>query len=246
MANISSAYGKAKFIGNWEESFFNHFIKVFNEHLGDEATEAYYTIDFQNADFEKKEAIISGTGRWSFTNNLNNMHWWAYNNHSASDEEKEAHTIEWNTLSGQMKLNKLSVEIEFSDEECGCEMLYRAKGKIFPRLLRHGDLPQSALPLPGAAWSLFYDEESCEDYEYTREYLVELGLYNSEDFEIQLSDVSDELFEQFALVFPGEQLQSGVKVLTQEQVQEIKRVLNEQPFADETENIIDELSFIED
>ena len=76
--------------------------------------------------------------------------------------------------------------------------------------------------------------------------MVELGLYNSEDFEIQLSDVSDELFEQFALVFPGEQLQSGVKVLTQEQVQEIKRVLNEQPFADETENIIDELSFIED
>lgn len=217
MANNSYSFGEVNFVGNWTEDILEYFTNVFNKHLAG----GYYNIEISDIDSESKSGIIQGTGRWHFLNNLNFMDNWA----------KEDSPEEWVELAKEMYDRDLYLEIEFVDKECGVGILYRCDGNIAPILDDQGE------------FCIVFNYSSEENFEYTRENLIAQKLYIETDFEISLKEVGKFLEKEKHLSLPDSD--SQLPKINNVVFENIKIQLNEQPWADSPEEILEEAGFFD-
>ncbi|PCR98798.1 hypothetical protein [Lactococcus fujiensis] len=228
MANISSAFGTLDFKGTWNKSLFEKFISIFNKHLNDKVGDYYLIIDNEN--FEKGEANIRGIGRWTFENNLSLMNNWALNSFNYSTQTKEECESEWENLLKEVHEKELIIEIDYVDEESGLEYLVSNAGII--------DVQETDEGL-----KLVYELMDSDEYEYNRSNLIALDIYDEEDFEVQLKDIKETLLEDYKLIYRNDK-EHECKKLTQAQEDEIEKVLDDNPWAGDVEDILVEIDWL--
>ena len=226
MANISSAIGTLQFEGEWDKSVFDKFIKTFNKYLDDQAGDYY--IKISNENFENLEAYINGCGRWSFDNNLSLLNRWVHD--YQVKQSKEESIAEWNDLLKEMEAQCLAINVYYCDEESGMELLVEIEGSLTPLQKDNEMILQ---------WSICNEEY----YSYNRNNLVALKLYNNDNFELSMEELKNDLYQKFGLIFQNDENKKGTK-LTLHQQSQIEKEFNEQPFACESEDIFNELSFL--
>ena len=195
MANISSAMGTLEFLGNWSPKLKEEFVAVINTYFspgyGDYGMEIIPHDDYK----EVNTVSFSGIGRWSFESILSRFSTWLHNSYrntnkpanlQLSNNEASANNIlsikdfkeagylseDVVSIAKNMKEQGLNVRVTFVDEEAGFDILYEQEGLITPKCLSDSD----------EAYSLEYTESCTTTYDYTRENLINLDVYD--EFEI--------------------------------------------------------------
>ena len=127
MANISNAFGTMKLTGNWTAEL----IKTLNTLARDIWGSWHYDIQMEAFDvdtinsYEQSTAFL-GNGRWAFNSNLECLGKWM------EEEIKENPAFRgmyYSLLSG-MHTNQLQIEVSYTDEEGGCQVLYNETGVL--------------------------------------------------------------------------------------------------------------------
>lgn len=127
MANVSDAYGAMTLKGAWTPAL----IKTLNTIAAEIWAHWYYSIEIKPFDPKatprERTTDFNGWGRWTFRLNLENLGDWTLDSlHSTSDFT----TAVLNKLIQAMHDKGLIIEIEYTDEEGGCEVHYDETGEI--------------------------------------------------------------------------------------------------------------------
>jgi hypothetical protein len=141
MANVSSATGTLYIEGPWKKKDCINlaYLLAFQDatdHYGFYLEPINYVIDNL---IVNKSIGFSGSGRWSFTNNLEQFHNWTKDGYSEHlnnllpiefRTSEEAYKTMRSELLISMLLNKLKIVLDFKDYEGGVSMAYHAVGTI--------------------------------------------------------------------------------------------------------------------
>ena len=156
MANISEAYGTFTLCGTWSDEMIKN-ANILREEWSDWC---YNTIIDEEFNAEQTEYSFLGSGRWAYCRNLEYLGGWS------KDTDKSEVLKAYAELCCDMEKNEAYIQIDYADEESGCEVLYESTAKI-----------------SAADGEFVYEELECEDYKYSPENLVKLDFYGSvEDF----------------------------------------------------------------
>ena len=158
MANLSAVYGTMQLIGDWTPDMVDN-LNI----LLDEWRQWSYNIDAEAFAEDHLTSEVCANGRWSFDANLESLGKWT------TITENETVKKAYADLCGELR-NKVDengdptafIQVDFSEEEGGCEILREASGQI---IVRDGELAGIIT--------------SNQDYEYTKENLVKLNFYDS-------------------------------------------------------------------
>lgn len=209
MAYESSASGTCRFSDAWTTEQTKHFIDVMKKRFN-----TYYGMVIYD-EYEGGFAF-TGTGRWTFENNLKYMATWLHNQsgHLCCNFKTNIDTVNLNKdvvdLAKMMVEHDLCVDIDFIDEECGNRILYKMQGKIIP----------SIHPTLGAFSLEFIVLDEC-NYNYTRENLINLEVYDDNHFDISVEDI--------------------VTVLGVDKQAEIEAYLNNKPFVEDIDEVVSDI-----
>ena len=154
MANLSSAFGTFKLCGTWTEEM----IKNINALKKEWAEWDYWTCISDDFNNDQLNSTFSACGRWAYNHNLESLGAWTKLNKNA--EILNA----YNTLCDDMEKSSAYIEIGYTDEESGCEVLYTATAKI------------SAID-----GEFLYEETEYMEYDYNPENLIKLEVYEDID-----------------------------------------------------------------
>ena len=183
MANLSDAYGNMILRGDWTPSMIDN-LNIIKEEWGSWDFATHVTDDFKSVDIE---VPFNACGRWCYDNNLFHIGNWT------KESKKEKVLNAYQRLCDELK-SKIDengdytayIEVNFSEEECGNDILRTCKSEIYlcteDMIGQHlsGDMLMNNLTAK-------IIEEN--DYDYTNENLVELGFYESlEEIEKELED----------------------------------------------------------
>jgi hypothetical protein len=154
MANISSAYGNMSLTGDWKRGQIDTLNKI-----ADKVWRSWgYNIDVSDefgADTERLSSAFLGNGRWAFELNLEYLGAWTEN--GVADGYPELLPA-YKTLLADMEANGLSIDVSFSDEEGGCEVLYKQEGV-----------------LKACDGSLVYEKNFTEQFEYNWRNVIDVA-----------------------------------------------------------------------
>jgi hypothetical protein len=124
MANISSAYGSMTLKGAWMPAA----IKTLNTIAREIWATWSYGVQLDDFDEEsnhgEQTATFYGSGRWAFNSNLECLGRWTTEEITGNP----ALSAMYNDLMMQMHANGLTIEVSYSDEEGGCQVLYNQTG----------------------------------------------------------------------------------------------------------------------
>lgn len=163
MANISSAYGHIEITAKEPRKVAEAIDKI----LGPKRACYYTELDLNDIEEEKDGYLCTrfwGCGRWAFECNLNYFWDWCKNakdGHKEDIDRKElAEAYEY------LKSQDFELLFDFNDEEGGCQVLYEM---IY--WINH----------EAGKDAVYSGQRSVQEYEYSPENLVELGICESID-----------------------------------------------------------------
>lgn len=150
MANLSSAYGTLTI----RKDVWDGIADTFEEYFKNYKVPCYGVSYWDEPDFDEDSVNIDfcGNGRWAFASCAEDAEWFFFTEENPLGKE---------ILDYLAKCGDNAIEIEFSDEEGGCEVLYTER--------------ITSIVVDGRVLMEVIGEDT---YEYTSRNLVELGFYD--------------------------------------------------------------------
>lgn len=153
MANCSSAFGTVRVKA--DNKILKELAKYVQDVLGYEQACYYTGVDEWDYEDGLASGFFIGCGRWAFEANCKNTYEWL--SHGAERSEELAKT--W----AELNKHDWTIEYEFTDEEGGCQVLYEMECAV------HHKAGEEKADM---------EVISVENYDYTAENLVMLGVYD--------------------------------------------------------------------
>lgn len=174
MANISSAFGTISFTKEFSEKYGDEVFKWAD--VFDKESHGEYGISGIETPVESENGGLSiqffGSGRWSFESTLRDLGIGCAEDYELNGENHHSETYPSSKkLRECLAKEKSDVTVEFTDEESGCEVLYKEKCVLRYKTVDTFD----------------FIEVNTEDFAYTSRNLLNLDCYDG----IDLTDQSD-------------------------------------------------------
>lgn len=167
MANISEAYGRIKITTDNKQD-----MELLNQTVFDAAKSWYYSTDF---DYDPKgvktekdgtcsfQTTFWGQGRWAYQSNVECFPDWIDDYLHRQDKYRDKDLTKFlRENMGNLENMNFKIELEYSDVEPGCQVLYTAHEELIHR---------AGTPLK----SMEYITHREEDYEWNVENLMRIG-----------------------------------------------------------------------
>jgi hypothetical protein len=150
MANLSSAYGTFNLHGAWSYEMINN-LNILKKEWAD----WYYWTNIEDEfNLNQRSNTFTGCGRWAYNSNLEILG--ESIERSDNSDTKNAYI----NLCALMESSGAYIEVNYTDEECGFNVLYTATAKF-----------------SATTDGFIYEETAYEGYDYTPDNLVQLGFY---------------------------------------------------------------------
>jgi hypothetical protein len=196
MANISTVKGGITFV-NMTPRLIKEFVYFTNTYLGSDNIDCGTTF---NQDYEEHINSIStdidtieeevelcfiGSGKWNYDFNLRMFGIWITNAvYSEKVKTSDQELVRWfkflNDLNTSNKINDSQIYISYVEEESGCGFICEVEGRFY---LSEADVNKHPNLIEGQTLVLEYEQTSEDDFEYTRENLINICGYSESDFE---------------------------------------------------------------